>query len=575
MINSIFLRKSLYHYYFNNNSLLNLNQKVLNVQIKNENRFFFFSPSLKFSSFTKEQLYPKEIEKQRVYKTQILEERKKQLNKLSVQTETIENVEKIQQSALMPTIQPNKEIQPNLNLPSTILDLYDYIPRQIPIFKKKSKNSQIDTTERVEQFSTVSQLYRHSKYLDDKIGKIQTEEQSIERLSNISPEDLVSQIQKLQNSMRETLSTCTLNEDNSKIIWKITKAKINKMLRIQHALVNYQVKPKQKIYSLLISGCAAIHSLTEANYLYNQMIEFEISPNKIILDSMIEAATHGENLPLAAAILEDYKKFNIPFDISCFEKVLNLCSQMDSVQIALNVFSILRETDLKITFNCYASVLAILPIFNYNLAKIMLQEFTNKGFKLSYEIYLGLFRGLAVNTNSDSNLDLDSNSNIDKAFELYEQMKQNDIHIDVVIYSYLIDICAQNPNLALKIFNEACACGSLVCVDTQLCNRIIRILCNHNQPEKAQEIVCKMGGPLPATCETLSILTKSYLKLTMWHHAVKVRDIAIALDVTIDNNLKKLINNAKAGRGNAFKFMNSIEEGKPFRKSKHKYKNSN
>ncbi|KAG9145817.1 hypothetical protein Leryth_020862 [Lithospermum erythrorhizon] len=204
----------------------------------------------------------------------------------------------------------------------------------------------------------------------------------------------------------------------------------------------YDIKGTPELYTIAINSCSQSGDWEFACNVYNDMKRKGVTPDEMLISSLIDVAGHSGKLDYAFQFLED--AIDIPVGVIAYSSLMGACSNAKSWQRALALYEDIKKMNLKPTVSMMnALITALCDANQLDKASEALLEMKKVGLcpnTITYSVLL-------VASEKEDDLEV--------GLMLLSQAKKDGVAPNLVMCRCLLAMC-------LRRFQKACALGEKV-----------------------------------------------------------------------------------------------------------------
>ncbi|KAM3136824.1 hypothetical protein pb186bvf_011083 [Paramecium bursaria] len=240
-------------------------------------------------------------------------------------------------------------------------------------------------------------------------------------------------------------------------------------------------------YNTLIKGCGRKKKLNEAIQLFEEMKSLGIKPNRISFNSLLDSCVKCNRMNIAWRYFEEMRKqYGIFPDNFTYSILVNGIktnhSNRDELLRAITLLEQIQETgQFKPDEILYNSLIDACVKFNeIQKALQLFKEMKQKQIEPSSVTY-----GILIKAYGKMN-------DLNGAFSTFQEMKNKNVQINDVTYGCLVDACVRNDRLDRGLWIIEEMKRDKIQVNTVLYTTIIKGFCKLNQTDEAMKYFTMM-----------------------------------------------------------------------------------
>ena len=280
------------------------------------------------------------------------------------------------------------------------------------------------------------------------------------------------------------------------------------------------IKPDEILYNCILDTCVKYSRMDQAEAVFLDMKEANITPSKITYAIMIRGFGNNHRLDSAFAVFSEMKSNNITPNEIIYGCLLNACIRCNKIEKACDVYEDILTSNINMNLILYST---------------LIKGFTQiKNFKKAFEIYEKMIKDKNFETNIVAfNAILDccvECSDYTMMSKIYDEIKSNALlnenspQPDLITYSTVIKGYSRMKNCekVLEIYSYLKKRDDII-LDEVIYNSILDGLLKAGKFQDALSIYEDMKkNNLRRSNATFSILIKIYSKLDMVDNAIEV-----------------------------------------------------
>lgn len=336
------------------------------------------------------------------------------------------------------------------------------------------------------------------------------------------------------------------------------------------------IKPDEVLYNSIIDTCIKYNRIKQAEALFEDMKEAQVTPSRITYAIMIKAYGNDYNFDKSLAIFAEMQNAGIaPNEIS-YGSLLNAAVKCNKIDKVLLIYEEIQAANITMNIFHYSSLIkAFSRAKDFNKAFNIWEKLNNDpnlspntvtynaildccvecgDFLMMNKIYEG-FKEKAYESDSGVLPDLITYStvikgygkmkNVEKVIDIYNFLKgRNEFVLDEVMYNTIIDSLhkAEKYEIALQIYEDMLKAG--VTRSNATYSIIIKVYSKLNMVKKAVEIYNEMldRGIKPSFI-TYTAIIQILVKSKMIQNAIDIFDEIIQNELTPDQVIYNVIVN--------------------------------